>query len=101
MLAGLFASVGAYAQSADSKSHARAILDQARNALGGDAALKSIKSLSGSGDFRSGTGNSQASGDVQVDFLLPDKLMRIMKWSPVREMKVTSVEATGRQPCVD
>lgn len=93
MLVVLFADAAAHAQSSDSKSRAREILDQARNALGGDAALKSIKSLSAFGDFRSGTGSSQVSGNVQMDLLLPDKLMRTMKWSPVGEMKVTSVEA--------
>ncbi len=93
MLAFLFALMAAHAQSSDLKSHAWEILDQARNALGGDAALKSIQSLSALGDFRSGTGDSQASGDVHVDLLLPDKLMRTMKWSPVQEMKATSVEA--------
>jgi len=94
MLVVLFADAATYAQSSDSKSRAREILDQARNALGGDAALKSIQSLSAFGDFRSGTGSSQVSGNVQLDLLLPDKLMRTMKWSPVGEMKVTSVEAT-------
>ena len=52
----------ALAQASDTKARAQAIIEQTRAALGGDAALKSIQSLSASGDFRSGTGNNKASG---------------------------------------
>jgi len=80
------------AQALDANARAREILAQTRAALGGDAALKSVQSLSALGDFRSGSGTTLASGDVQLDLLLPDKLMRIMKWSPVKDLKVTTVE---------
>ena len=68
-----------FAQASDAKARAREILDQTRAALGGDAALKAVQSLSAVGDFRSGSGNTQASGEVQLDLLLPDKLMRTLK----------------------
>jgi hypothetical protein len=90
------------AQAPDAKARAREILEQTRAALGGDAALKSVQSLSAYGDFRSGSGNTQASGDVQVDLLLPDKLMRTLKWSPLQDMKVTTIEAMdGNQVWTD
>jgi hypothetical protein len=90
------------AQTTDAKTRAQEILEQTRAALGGDAALRSIQSLSAFGDFRSGSGNTQASGDVQLDLLLPDKLMRTMKWSPLQDMKVTTIEAmNGNQVWTD
>ncbi len=92
----------AFAQASDTRARAQEILEQTRAALGGDAVLKSIESLSASGDFRSGTGHNQASGDVQLDLLLPDKIMRTMKWSPLQDMKVTTVEVmNGKQVWTD
>jgi hypothetical protein len=81
------------AQTADVQARVREILEQARAALGGEKTLKSVQSLSAIGDFRSGTGNTQATGDVQMNLLLPDKLMRTMKWNPLQDMKVTTIEA--------
>jgi len=90
------------AQALDATAHAREFLAQTRAALGGDAALKSVQSLSALGDFRSGSDSTQASGDVQLDLLLPDKLMRIMKWSPVKDLKVTTIETmNGNQIWTD
>ena len=41
-------------------------------------------------------------GDVQLDLLLPDKLMRTFKWNPIQDMKVTTVEAmNGKQVWTD
>ncbi len=85
--------ISAPAQESDAKLRARQILNQAREALGGDEALNAVRSLSGSGDFRSGAGAIDATGDVQLDLLLPDRLMWTMKWSPTPTMKVTSIEA--------
>jgi hypothetical protein len=82
-------------QAPDAKARALEVLDQARAALGGRAALEAVHSLSGSGDFRTGSDSSAVSGEVQLDVLLPDKLMRTMKWSPGQAMKVTSVEVVN------
>jgi len=79
-------------QSPDAKRASR-VLDQARAALGGGAALDAIHSLSAAGDFRVGSGESEASGTVKVDLLSPDKFMRTMKWSRFQTENVTTVEA--------
>jgi hypothetical protein len=89
----LFGLAAAFAQGPDAKTHAREILDQTRAALGGDAALNAVRSLSGSGDFRNGSGGAEVSGEFQLELMLPDKLMRTMKWSPSQAAKVTNVEA--------
>jgi hypothetical protein len=76
----------------DMKGRAAEILDQTRTALGGAAALKSIQSLSASGDFRSGSESELASGNFQLDLLLPDKLIRTLKWKPEKTLDVTTIE---------
>jgi hypothetical protein len=87
------APISVFAQASDARAHAREILDRARSALGGDAALKAIRSLSAIGDFRSGSGSTQISGDVRLDLLIPDKVIQVMKWRPTQEMKVTTTVA--------
>jgi hypothetical protein len=88
----------AFAQNSDQKARANEILSQSRAALGPDASLKSVQSLSALGDFRSGSAGTQASGDFQLDILFPDKAIRTMKWNPTKELKVTVVEAmNGKQ----
>jgi len=88
----LFVPIASFPEGLDAKVRAREVLSQARAALGGDAALNAVRSLTGSGDFRSGSGSAAVSGEVQLDLLLPDKIMRTMKWSPVQTMKATQVD---------
>ena len=88
----------AFTQGFDSKARAYEILKQTRIALGGDAVLESVQSLSAVGNFRSGSGSTQASGDLELDILFPDMVLRSMKWSLSKEVKVTAVEGmNGRQ----
>jgi hypothetical protein len=89
----LFGPIASFSEGLDAKARAREVLNQARAALGGDAALNAVRSLSGLGDFRSGSAGTEVSGEVQLDLLLPDKFMRTMKWSPMQTTKVTRVEA--------
>lgn len=102
LLCGSIVALAQASQSSEAKTRAREILNQARAALGGTAAMNAVKSLSAFGDFRSGSDSKEASGEVQLDLLLPDKLMRTLKWSQIQEMKVTSVEVmNGSQAWTD
>jgi len=104
VLAVLIASCSAVVlpQSPDARAQASQILDQARAALGGGAALDAIHSLSAAGDFRVGSGDSEVSGTVKVDSLFPDKFIRTMKWSRFQTENVTTVEAmNGGQAWAD
>jgi hypothetical protein len=58
-------------------NRAQTLLTQARAALGGDAKLKSIQTLSTTAKFRRVIAKDQPemSGELQLDFLLPDKYM--------------------------
>ena len=65
----------------DEKARAEELLAQARAALGGDAKLKAVQSLSISGQMRQvvggdGDDQEQVQGEIQFDFLLPDKYLR-------------------------
>jgi hypothetical protein len=84
--------VAVFAREMDPKVQGGKVLEQARGALGGYQALSLVRSISASGDFRSGPNNAEVSGDVQLDILFPDKLMRTMNYSPVQTTKVTSTE---------
>ena len=65
----------------DEKARAEELLAQARAALGGDAKLKAVQSLSVAGQMRQVVGGDgdeqeQVQGEIQFDFLLPDKYLR-------------------------
>jgi hypothetical protein len=97
-----FITLAVIGQDANTDARAKEMLAQTRVALGGERALSAIQSLSASGDFRSGSEGKRTSGEVQLEMLLPDKLMRTMKWNATPEMKVTAVQAmNGGQVWMD
>jgi hypothetical protein len=75
---GLLATTGR-AQAGGEKARAEELLAQARAALGGDAKLKAVQSLSAAGQMRQVVGgdggDEQIQGEIQFDFLLPDKYL--------------------------
>lgn len=86
----LFANVSA--QNAAGK--AQQLIEQARNALGGEK-LKSLTSLSASGTLRRKMGQMEMSGEVQVDLLLPDKMMRVETMSLMGGVELTRMETVN------
>jgi hypothetical protein len=73
VLAALVAAMGTGAR-ADEK--AAEIMKQTRAALGGEAKLQALGSLSLSGTYRRVLGERELSGDITLDFLLPDRFKR-------------------------
>jgi hypothetical protein len=63
-----------------SAARAQELLSQARAALGGEAKLKAIQSLSASGKLRQVTqsddADNQIEGEIEMSLLLPDKYMK-------------------------
>lgn len=59
-------------------SRARALIEQARAALGGEAKLKAVESLSATASFRQipEAEAPEVDGEVELSFLLPDKFMK-------------------------
>lgn len=83
---------------------AQKVIDQARAAVGGEAKLSAIKSLSASFKFRRLAANGeQRSGELQLDFLLPDKFaMKEVRDLPRNLGQViTHSLLNGQQPWLD
>ncbi|MEP7336240.1 MAG: hypothetical protein ABI977_00620 [Acidobacteriota bacterium] len=78
----------------DAAAKAQQLVAQARAALGGDK-LKSLTSLSANGNLRRRMGQMDMSGEVQVDLLLPDKMLRIETMTMMGGVEVTRLEAVN------
>src|SRR5262245_14519116 len=66
----------AFAQAADAKAKAEAILKQARAAIGDEKKLKDLQALSATGNVRQTFGDRQMESEIQIDLMMPDKIMR-------------------------
>ncbi len=76
----------------DAAAKAQQLLSQARAALGGDK-LKSLQSLSATGNYRRTLGQREMSGETSFDLLLPDKMMRTEVMNPMPGLEITRIEA--------
>jgi hypothetical protein len=61
---------------AQTSERSQELLRQTREALGGEARLGSVQALAVSGNFRRKTGELDLSGQIKLEFLLPDKFMK-------------------------
>jgi hypothetical protein len=77
LLCAILSTISVFAQNTSSKVQAQKVLGQARAALGSEAAVKNLNSFSALFQVRSlvRTGG-QRLGEIQVDFLLPDKFVK-------------------------
>ena len=71
----LFLSVSTFAQDAN-EVKAQNIIQQAREALGGEANLKAIQSLTMQGKFTATLMGRPAQGDLKIEMVLPGKYLR-------------------------
>ncbi|MBI1765682.1 MAG: hypothetical protein HYR56_30125 [Acidobacteria bacterium] len=76
----------------DAVAKAQSILAQARAALGNEAKWKALQSLSISGNVRRSMGERQMEGELQLEMLLPDKIMRTEVISPMAGIEITRTE---------
>ena len=79
------------ASAQDAATKAQQLLAQARAALGGEK-LKSLTSLSASGSMRRKMGQMDMSGELQIDLLLPDKVMRVETTTLMGSAELTRME---------
>lgn len=75
----------------DAAAQAQQLLAQARTALGGEK-LKSLTSLSATGTMRRKMGQMDMSGELQLDLLLPDKVMRVETTTLMGSAELTRME---------
>jgi len=71
---------------------AQQVLAQARAALGGEAKLKAIQSLSAAGKYRRLAQGQDISGEAEVEMLLPDKYLKNDTMS-IMGAEITRIEA--------
>jgi hypothetical protein len=76
----------------DAAAKAQAILAQARAALGNEAKLKSLQSLTITGTLHRVLGNRDLNGEVQLDILLPDYTMKAETLAPMPGAEMTMTE---------
>jgi hypothetical protein len=76
----------------DAAAKAQQLINQARAALGGDK-LKSLQSLSATGNYRRTLGQMEMSGEASFDLLLPDKMMKTETMNPMPGLEITRIEA--------
>src|SRR4029077_7619473 len=74
---------GGYAARAAGDTKAAELLAQARAALGGDAKLAKVQGLSAAGTYQRELGDRQLSGEITIDFELPDKMVRTNSMNPI------------------
>lgn len=86
----------------DKKMDAAQLLALTRAALGGEAKLNEVKSLTASARMRRQTQNQDQSGTISLDFLLPDKFKRTETLSLIAGIEVTLIRAlNGEQVWTD
>lgn len=76
----------------EAAQRAQQLLAQARAAIGGEQ-LNTLQSLSVAGNYRRTMGEREMTGEVQLDLLLPDKMMRTETMSPAPSLEITRIEA--------
>lgn len=93
----LLAAVSVSAQEKEEVSRiarANEIIRQAREALGGQENLESIKSLEISGEMSIPLGSRQMKGSLKIDLVRPDRYLRTSK-TMMGQMELTRVEAVN------
>jgi len=78
----------------DATVKAQQLIAQARAALGGEK-LKSLTSLSATGNLRRRMGQMDMSGELQIDLLLPDKMLRVETMTLMGGAELTRAEAVN------
>lgn len=76
----------------DAAAKAQTILTQARAALGSEAKLKPLQSLTIAGKIRRVMGEREMEGELQFDLLLPDKLMKSETIFPMPGVEISRTE---------
>lgn len=75
-------------------ARANEIIRQAREALGGQENLESVRSLEISGEMSIPLGSRQMKGSLKIDFVRPDRYLRTSK-TLMGQMELTRVEAVN------
>jgi hypothetical protein len=96
-LTSLLFSLASLAATAAGDSRAADLLNQARAALGGDAALSAVHALSCEGTFRRSAGERDFNGSLTLDVELPDKMLRTETMRPMGDATIVMEQGVNGQ----
>jgi hypothetical protein len=83
------------ATNADAAAQAQRLLAKTRAALGGDANLQSVRSLSLTGKYLRRSHSGQAKGEIKIELLTPDKFLKTEESNPGPTLFVTTLQAVN------
>src|SRR5215212_5265568 len=87
-LVSLAMTLGGLAARGAGDTRSEQLLAQARAALGGEKNLSKVQGLTASGTFERDMGDRQLTGDITLDLLLPDKMLRTESMRPMGDATI-------------
>ena len=87
-LISLAMTLGGFAARAAGDTKAEQLLAQARAALGGEKNMSAVQGLTAAGTFQREMGDRQLNGEITIDLLLPDKMLRTESMSPMGDATI-------------
>src|SRR3989454_10426657 len=94
-LVSLALTLGGYAARAAGDTKAADLLAQARAALGGESKLSKVQGLSASGTYQREMGDRQITGEITIDFQLPDKMVRTDSMNPMGDATIVVLQGVN------
>jgi len=86
---------GGFAARAAGDARAEQLIAQARAALGGEKSIAKVQGLTATGSYQRTTGDRQLSGELTIDLLLPDKLLRTESMSPMGDATIVTEQGVN------
>ena len=84
--------LGGLAARAAGDSKAEQVLARARAAIGGESSLAGVQGLTASGTYQRDVGDRQLNGEVTIDLLLPDKMLRTESMRPMGDATIETIQ---------
>jgi hypothetical protein len=94
-LISLAMTLGGFAARAAGDTKAEQLLAQARTALGGDRNLDKVQGLTATGAYQRELGDRQVNGEITIDLLLPDKMLRTESMRPMGDQTIEMLQGVN------
>jgi hypothetical protein len=99
-LMSILLTLGSYAMRAAGDTKAAELLAQARAALGGEAKLSNVQGLSATGTYQREAGDRHMSGEITLDVLFPDKMLRTDSMSPMGDGTIVVAQGVNGEQLI-
>jgi hypothetical protein len=87
--------LGGLAARAAGDTKSEQLIAQARAALGGDKNLNTVQGLTAAGTYQREMGDRQLSGEITIDLLLPDKMLRTESARPMGDATIEMLQGVN------